>query len=185
MTEVNKEEENNSEEEENEEEETEFDPEKFTEEDYVKLTTASKSAAAEAKRHREAKQALETELAELRKANEDETDTKLREAREEAEQATAAKYTALIVKAEAKAQLAAMGLQGSPDRFVKLLDHSGLEVDEDGTVSGLDAQLRALKADYPEVFKKQAPGKGDVGDKEVVKTEPKTTGDKFAQMLNG
>jgi hypothetical protein len=64
-----------------------------------------------------------------------------------------------IVRAEAK--LALLSAEARPERIAaltKFLDLDRIEIDGDG-VTGLDDQVKALKAEYPEFFKQPEPEK--------------------------
>lgn len=65
------------------------------------------------------------------------------------------KWMPKLVASAARVALVAAGLTGSPDRFLKMLDHDDLEVDDDGEVSGLDEQVADMKTEYPELFAKK------------------------------
>lgn len=64
-----------------------------------------------------------------------------------------------LVKYAARAALTAAGAR-TPDRLVRLVDFDAITFSEDGEVEGLEDQIDAFKADYPEMFKpaRQAPG---------------------------
>jgi hypothetical protein len=58
----------------------------------------------------------------------------------------------------AKLALKEAGLQGTPDKLLKLIDTDDIEVDEDGEVDGLTEQIDELKKDFPELFAKKRRG---------------------------
>lgn len=112
-------------------------------------------------------------------------------AREQAE-AAERKYKPLAVRAAAKAAFLEAGLQGgSPERVTKLvrmLDLDSITIDDDGDVRGLDEQVKAVKADYPELFTTQEkrPPRVSAGDKPPTNGRVLTTGEKIAaQVLGG
>ena len=69
----------------------------------------------------------------------------------------------------ARHALSTAGLQGKPDRLVKLFDLADVTVDDDGTLSGLDDQIKQMQAEYPGLFKSAGnpppPGHLDIGGK--------------------
>lgn len=134
---------------------------KTPEQELADIKAALKKANKEAEQRRK-------ELDTLRKAQEDENEKAIREAKEQATNETAAQWRRRVAKAEARA---AFGDKGS--RFANMVDLDSLEVDEDGKVTGLEDQVKSIKADFPEVFdpKNQAArtdvdgsDKGDSGD---------------------
>jgi predicted nucleic acid-binding Zn-ribbon protein len=106
---------------------------------------ALKKANAEAKQHREAKEALEKRVGDL------ESDD------------TLAKYRARIVATETKSRLLAEGVK-DPDRIVKYIKAEDVKVTDDG-LEGLDDVLGTVKKDFPELFdkKRQVGGSADAG----------------------
>ncbi len=117
--------------------------------------------------------------------------------RREAEEAALAKAKPGLVKAAAKDALKDAGLivpakngDAAYQRAIRLLDMAEIDVDEDGEVSGVADQVRAVKRDYPELFQARGgkrvnagagSGKGDddKGDKGP------TSADKLAALLTG
>lgn len=69
------------------------------------------------------------------------------------------KFKTLFVNAAAKSALVEAGLSTGTDRFLKMLDLSSIEVDEDGNVSGLDDQIESLKEDFKDLIAPKAPAK--------------------------
>ncbi|GGW15756.1 hypothetical protein GCM10018980_51800 [Streptomyces capoamus] len=131
--------------------------------EWARTQAALKKANEDAKKHRLRNKELEE------KARGDETDHEkaLREAREEGEK----RYRTPLVRTAVRGALVEAGalafLQDEKDpnsetardkgesrlkRLLKLVDLDGLDVDEDGAVSGLDAAIAELTRDYPELF---------------------------------
>jgi hypothetical protein len=137
-------------------------------------------ANAEAKTRREALQALQ-------RKTEDETGKAAREQAEAAEK----RYKPVAVRSAAKAAFLEAGLQGgTPERIAKLvrmLDLDAIDVDADGDVTGLDAQVAAVKAEIPELFTVQdkKPPKVTVGDKAGTTGKPKRSSDLLAARVLG
>lgn len=116
--------------------------------------------------------------------------------RREAEEAAMAKAKPGLVRAAAKDALQTAGLilpeKGSADgayqRAIRLFDMDAIEVDDDGEVTGLDDQVKAVKRDFPELFAKRGgarvnAGAGSNGSGPDKPTEPSSS--KLAAMLNG
>jgi len=116
-----------------------------TKDEFEKVQRALAKANAEAKDWRTKHKTL---------ADQHSTDTE-KAAREQAE-AAERKFKPLAVRSAAKAAFLEAGLQGvTPERVAKLvrmLDLDSITVDDDGDVRGLDEQVKAVKADYPELF---------------------------------
>lgn len=115
-----------------------------------------------AKANREAMKSRH-ELETARTTAENDHERALREAREQASAETAAQWRARLARAKAEA---AFGAEGA--RFVNLVDLSALEVDDDGEVTGLDEQVSAIRAEFPEVFdarRRASLSSVDAGDK--------------------
>jgi hypothetical protein len=134
-----------------------------SEAEWRKTQAALKKANDDAKRHRLRNKELEDKA----RGDETEHEKALREAREEGEK----RYRAPLVQTAARAALVEAGalafLQDEKDpesatarekgesrlkRLLKLVDTEALDVDEDGSVSGLDAAVDELRRDYPELF---------------------------------
>lgn len=91
----------------------------------------------------------EQELAQLKQANESDTEKAVREAAEAAAAQEAAKYKPISVKAA----LLEAGVKGGRIKgALKLVDMDQIEVDADGEVTGIDDQIDLLKEDWPELF---------------------------------
>lgn len=131
--------------------------------EWERTQAALKKANDDAKRHR----LRNKELEEKTRADETEHEKALRLAREEGEK----KFRAPLVRTAARSALVEAGAlaflseEKEPDsrearekgesrltRLMKLLDTDVLDVDEDGGISGLEAAVDDLRADYPELF---------------------------------
>lgn len=91
---------------------------------------------------------------------EQQNETDAEKARREAEEAAAARYKPTAVKASARAAL--LEADARTDRvgaLTGLLDVSKLDIDEAGAVTGLEAEVKRIKAEYPEFFKAEDDGK--------------------------
>jgi hypothetical protein len=133
------------------------------------------------------------ELEELRRTSETADETARREAAESAQKAADAKYKPI----SARAALLEAGVK--PARVkgaLKLLDLDEIEIDEDGEVIGLDAQVATLKDEWPELFaepdgdqaKKPGarPGRGaDGADRKPAPKKELTATERQAAMLLG
>lgn len=125
-----------------------------------------KALQAERKAHREAeraRKAAEQALADKDKpAEEAAIEQARREGRAEGQSAANERYKRLELKA------ALAGRVASPDKVLKLIDTSGIDVDEDGEVDGDAVQeaIASLFADFPELaVKGRFPGSADQGAK--------------------
>lgn len=130
--------------------------------------------------------------AEARRAAKELADLKNGEPNPDVEAAKASEntYKDLYITTSAKAALAEAGLTSGTDRMTKLIDFSAVEIDPDGTVSGLQEQVDALKEDFPELFAVKAPRrttvKADVGGGKPPAPEPKkSSADKIAAAMMG
>jgi hypothetical protein len=122
-----------------------------------------KKANDDAKRHR----LRNKELEEKARGDETEHEKQLREAREEGER----RFRAPLVRTAARSALVEAGalafLQDEKDpdspaakekgesrltRLLKLVDTEALDIDDDGSVAGLEAAVDDLRRDYPELF---------------------------------
>lgn len=117
--------------------------------------------------------------------------------RRKAEEETAARYKAPLVRTASRSAFEEAGLvlpagrdkrDAAFARAMRLLDMDEVDVDDDGTVSGLDDQVRQIKRDYPELFAKKGArtvdagagsgGNGSAGGE-------KTSADRIAAMVLG
>lgn len=121
-------------------------------------------------------------LKELQKQHETDADKAQREARE----AAAALYKPTAVKASARAAL--LEADARTDRvgaLAGLIQMSALDIGEDGEITGLDAEIKRVKAEYPEFFKVEGegerpkPGRLTAGGRPAT-TAPKTPGEQIA-----
>lgn len=129
-------------------------------------------------------------LQELQRASEDADGKAARERAEAAE----AKYKPVAVKAAAKAAFLEAGLAAvTPEklaRLTRMLDLDSIDITDDGDVKGLDDQVKALKAEFPEMFggaagKPRAP-RLDAGDRRPADTRKRSSAELIAEMaLNG
>lgn len=80
-------------------------------------------------------------------------------------------YTDTLLKEKVSAKIKEQGID-SAERFVKFLDMSKLELDENFDLIGFDEQIGQLKVDLPEIFdpKIRVGGKADGGVQESVDT---------------
>lgn len=107
----------------------------------AKLAKANKEAATRRR-----------ELKDLKTRNETDAEKVAREANEAAE----SKLKPTAIKASAKSAL--LEADARTDRvgaLANLLDMSALDIDDDGEVSGLDDEVKRVKAEYPEFFKSE------------------------------
>lgn len=131
--------------------------------EWARTQAALKKANVDSKRNRERARELE----EQGRASETEHEKALREAREEGEK----RYRAPLVRTAARSALVEAGAlaflqdEKEPDstaarekgesrlaRLLKLVDTDVLDIDEDGSVSGLESAVDDLRRDYPELF---------------------------------
>jgi hypothetical protein len=116
--------------------------------------------------------------------------------RRETEEAALAKMKPGLVRSAARDALKAAGLilpdkgDGSTayQRAIRLLDMEEIDVDDDGEVSGVDDQVKAVKRDYPELFARRGAkvvnaGAGSNSDGAGQKTE--TSANKLAALVSG
>lgn len=114
--------------------------------------------------------------------------------RRDAEEAALAKAKPGLVRAAARDALRDAGLivsgkgTASFDRAFRLIDLEEVDVDEDGTVSGVEDQIKQVKRDYPELFAKKGAravdaGAGSNGDGAGKKTT--TSADRVAALILG
>lgn len=158
----------------------------------VKLQRALKQTRAEAKTRREREEKLLADIDAKDKAGKAE----LAEARREseiAEKARAeaeARYKPATIRAAATpALLAAGAIPARADKLVRLLDHSALDLDPSGEVTGLAEQVAAVKADYPELFTGAEPERRiprvTGGDRPPADQAPKSTAERIASQVLG
>lgn len=145
----------------------------------------ARTQAALKKANDEQRTARKASLDKAKKEGQEEAATK---ARNDAEEEMTGKYVPGIIKAHAKSELVAAGCT-NPTRLVRLLDTTGVTLDDNLEPVGLEAKIRELQDEWPEMFKKDgddttkdkktpvkkapAPKDVDAGDK-----DKKGTGDK-------
>jgi hypothetical protein len=107
----------------------------------------------------------------------------------EATSAAEARYKPLVVKAAARAAFAEAGIKGDAvHRVVRLLELEDLDVDEDGSVTGLTEQIEEIKQDFPELFAVAAPAtrrtpKVDGAGRAAPSTQPKSSAERIASLF--
>lgn len=137
------------------------------------------------------------ELRDKHKEQESDSEKAIREAAEQAE----ARYKPIVVNKAARAALIQAGATAAVEgdkaktearlgRLLKLLDVTDLRVEDDGEVLGLEEQIDALKADYPELFeaaeKTTKPRARPTGaPRPAVEVKPKTTAEQHAAKILG
>jgi hypothetical protein len=167
--------------------------------EWARTQAALKKANDDAKRHRLRNKELEDKA----RGDETEHEKALREAREEGER----RYRAPLVQTAARSALVEAGalafLQDEKDpessaarekgesrlkRLLKLVDTDTLDVDDDGSVSGLEAAVDDLRRDYPELFAAPArrPKARPTGAPRLAAVEkPKSTAEIHANRILG
>jgi hypothetical protein len=124
------------------------------------------------------------ELADLRKKSETTDETKVREATEKAETEVRGKLEPVIIGLRAESKFAAAGFKGkNVASMVRLLDRDALKLTDEGDVEGLDAEVKRLKGEYPDLFGKPA-GRADGADKPPGGGKPKSTAEKIAALIH-
>ncbi|WP_030168965.1 hypothetical protein [Streptomyces sp. NRRL S-813] len=167
--------------------------------EWARTQAALKKANDDAKRHR----LRNKELEEKARGDETEHEKALREAREEGEK----RYRTPLVRTAVRGALVEAGalafLQDEKDpeaqssrekgesrlkRLMKLVDTESLDIDDDGTVSGLEAAVDELRRDYPELFSAPArkPKARPTGaPRPPAQEKPKSTAELHAQRILG
>lgn len=125
---------------------------------------ALERAKADAKKFREEKEKLEIDL--------NSKDQKI------------ADFSGRLLNEKILQKLSAEGLK-EPKRFVKYLDRTKLEFNDDLEIIGLDEQLEALKNDFPEIFdaKMRVGGQADTAVKASVSTQYSASEMQAAKIL--
>ena len=163
-----------------------------------KIVDDAATRAALSKANREARERrqkiteLEAKLADLEAANATEAERAILTARKEAADARDAALRPAVVRANARASLAAAGCSDKDSQalLMRMLDPAGVEIDADGEVSGgLDEQIDALKASFPEKFapavaRVPSARQVDAGNKQPPAV-PKTATEQLAARLAG
>lgn len=94
-------------------------------------------------------------------------------------------YKDLYLKTAAKAALVEAGLTTGTDKFLKMLDLSGVEVDEDGAITGLEDQIADIKDDFADILApKKKTVKVDAAGRRTVAAVPKSSAEILAQRFN-
>lgn len=167
--------------------------------EWARTQAALKKANDDAKRHR----LRNKELEEAARTGETEHEKALREAREEGER----RYRAPLVRTAARSALVEAGAlaflqdEKEPDsqaarekgesrlkRLLKLVDTETLDIDDDGSVSGLEAAVDDLRRDYPELFAAPArkPKMRPTGaPRPPAEEKPKSTAERHAAKILG
>lgn len=105
------------------------------------------------------------EADDLRKKTESESEAAVRTAKEQAAAEVEGTWRPRAVRLAARAALIEAGLIGKPDRILRLIEVDQVEVDDDGEVTGLEAQIRELKKEYPDLFGKRGAARIDGADR--------------------
>lgn len=115
--------------------------------------------------------------------------------RREAEEAAMAKAKPGLVRSAAKDALRSAGLivpekngDSAYTRAYRLLDMDAIDVDEDGSVSGVEDQVKAVKRDYPELFAKKGASRVNLGagsNRDDAGQKSDTSANKLAAMIQG
>ena len=159
----------------------------------LKARRALRAANKESKARREAAERMKAEWDAQDAAHKSQVAEaqKLAEAAEAARLAAEAKYKPATIKAAAVPALLTAGAKPErADRLVKLLDLNALDVDANGEVTGLAAQVEAVKQEWPELFKsaddeqRRAP-RVATGDRPPVQERPLTSAEKIARQVLG
>jgi hypothetical protein len=167
--------------------------------EWARTQAALKKANEDAKRHRLKNKELEDKA----RGDETEHEKALREAREEGEK----RYRQPLVRTAARSALVEAGalafLQDEKEpesdaarekgesrlsRLLKLVDMDGLDVSDDGSVSGLDAAIDDLRRDYPELFAtpaRKAKVRPTGAPRQAPPEKPKSTAEQHAARLLG
>ena len=133
--------------------------------DPIAVLAALERAKADAKKFREEKEALETQISEFNKKNDQVSDKLLDE--------KISKY------------LSETGIQ-NPDRLIKYINKSDIQMSENFEIVGLETQIDVLKSDLPELFDPKVflGGKADSGTRNAVDM-PLTASEVQARMILG
>lgn len=168
--------------------------------EWERTTRALKKANDDGKRHRLALKERE----EKDRESETEHEKALRVAREEGEK----RYRAPLVRTAVRGALIEAGAlaflaeEDNPNsreakekgesrltRLMKLVDSDALDVDDDGTVSGLESAVDDLRRDYPELFAAPAPRRPkprpNAAPRQPAPDKPKTSWERHAAAILG
>jgi hypothetical protein len=122
-------------------------------EEWEKVTASLRETASESKRRKE-------KLRELEAATATAEEKAAKEIAEKATREAEGRWLPRVVASEARSALAGAGCK-DVKRFARLVDTSTITFGDDGEPIGLDDQVAALKADYPEAFRKERATSGD------------------------
>lgn len=167
--------------------------------EWARTQAALKKANEDAKRHR----LRNKELEEKGRSDESDHEKALRLATEAGEK----RFRAPLIKTAARGALIEAGAlaflsdEKDPEsrdakdkgesrltRLMRLLDPDVLEVDEDGTVSGLDAAVDDMRRDYPELFAaptRKAKVRPTAAPREPADDKPKSAAERHAAKVLG
>lgn len=149
-------------------------------------------------KRKEEKLAVQRDLNSLRdKYKEQETETE--KAVREAEERTEARYKPIAVKKAVRASLIQAGATASVEgdkektearltRLMKFVDIGELSIDDDGEVLGVEEQVDALRADYPELFEavaKKARARPTAAPRPPAEEKPKSAAERHAARILG
>jgi hypothetical protein len=133
-------------------------------EDAKAVLSALERAKSDAKKFREEKEKLEKDLND--------------------KDQTIAQYSGKLLKEKIVQKLSIEGLK-DPERFLKFIDTTNLEFDENYEIVGLNKQLEQLKQDLPEIFdaKLRVGGQADTAIKASVSTRYSASEMQAAKIL--
>lgn len=138
-------------------------------------------------KERNARKAFEKELATLKAQNETDAQKSTREQVEKAKQEAEQTWRPRVIAYAAEVALSRAGCT-KPERLLRLIDDSSIEIDEDGKVSGIEGQIKQLRKDFPELFPSRSGGARDVdagdrgGDRDG---KPQSSAERIAAMMTG
>jgi hypothetical protein len=129
-----------------------------TESEWKAQQEKTKRANAQAAAHRR-------EADELKRKSETDDEAKVRETREAVTAEVEKLWRPRYVNQAARTALTEAGVIGPVDKVLKLIDVEQVEIDDDGTIEGLDVQVRDIKRDYPALFGKRSSARVDGSDR--------------------
>lgn len=149
----------------------------------AKMEAALAKANKEAETHRLAAE-------KLKQQTESDQEKSLRKAREEAETAASkaaeAKWKPRIVVSAVKVALKDAGFIGNnPDSLAKLVDMDAITVDDDGTVHGLDGEVKRFKSEFPPLFAGKSAGNANAGGGQTPPGKKQTSAERMAARALG
>jgi hypothetical protein len=133
--------------------------------DPTAVLAALERAKADAKRFREEKEALELQISEFNKKN--------------------GEVSNKLLDEKISKQLADIGIE-NPDRLIKYINKSDIQMSENFELVGLQTQIDVLKTDLPELFDPKVflGGKADSGTRNIVDM-PLSASEVQARMILG